>query len=131
MADTGVAVVGAGVVGLAVAARLARDGREVVLLERHPRHGQETSSRNSEVVHGGMYYPAGSLKARLCVEGNRRLYAFCEAHGVAHRRTGKIITAAVEEELPALDAILERGKANGVVMERLTPAQVHDLEPNV
>ncbi len=131
MADTGVAVVGAGVVGLAVAARLAGAGREVVLLERHPRHGQETSSRNSEVIHGGMYYPSGSLKARLCVEGNRRLYAFCAAHGVAHRRTGKIITAAVPGETAALDALLERGRANGVEMERITAARAREMEPNV
>src|SRR5262252_8427497 len=97
MADTGVAVIGGGVVGLAVAARLAQE-TEVVILERHARHGQETSSRNSEVIHGGMYYPAGSLKARLCVEGNRRLYELCARHRVPHARCGKIITATTPEE---------------------------------
>src|SRR6266536_5760631 len=102
MADTGVAVIGAGVVGLAVAARLAST-TEVVVHERRARHGQETSSRNSEVIHGGMYYPTGSLKARLCVEGNRRLYEFCEAHRVPHARVGKMISAGNPEELPVLD----------------------------
>jgi L-2-hydroxyglutarate oxidase LhgO len=93
VADVGTTVVGGGVVGLAVAARLARHGRDLVLLERHERHGLETSSRNSEVIHAGMYYPAGSLKARLCVEGSRRLYEACEAHHIPCRRIGKIIVA--------------------------------------
>ncbi len=101
MADTGVAVIGAGVVGLAVAARLG-PSTEVVILERRARHGQETSSRNSEVIHGGMYYPTGSLKARLCVDGNRRLYELCARHGVPHARVGKLITAMNEGELPKL-----------------------------
>ena len=102
MPDFGVAVVGAGVVGLAVAARLGRRPGDVVLLERNDRHGAETSSRNSEVIHAGMYYPTGSLKARLCVEGNRRLYEFCRAHDVPHRRIGKLIVAMSETEVPAL-----------------------------
>lgn len=131
MADTGVAVIGAGVVGLAVAARLAPRSPDLVILERRERHGQETSSRNSEVIHGGMYYPTGSLKARLCVEGNRRLYEVCQRHDVPHRRTGKIITATVPEELPALEEIDQRGRANGVTLEWLTPPAVHALEPNV
>ena len=104
MADTGVAVIGGGVVGLAVAARLAPRA-EVVILERRARHGQETSSRNSEVIHGGMYYPEGSLKARLCVDGNRRLYELCARYDVPHARVGKIITAVTPEEVPALDAL--------------------------
>src|SRR5262245_50286774 len=78
MADTGVTVIGAGVVGLAVAARLAPKNPDLILLERHERPGQETSSRNSEVIHAGMYYPTGSLKARLCVEGNRQMYEVCQ-----------------------------------------------------
>src|SRR6186713_1129484 len=113
MADTGVAVIGAGVVGLAVAARLAPK-TEVVLLERHARHGQETSSRNSEVIHGGMYYPTGSLKARLCVEGNRRLYEICDRGGVAHARVGKLIVATTPGEMAALEKLLVLGRANGV-----------------
>jgi L-2-hydroxyglutarate oxidase LhgO len=131
MADTGLTVVGAGVVGLAVAARLAPHYPDLVILERRERHGQETSSRNSEVIHAGMYYPTGSLKARLCVEGNRRMYELCARHGIPHRRTGKIITAARPEELPALEALLALGTANGVVMQRLSPAEVHALEPHI
>ena len=130
MADTGLAVIGAGVVGLAVAARCVQDG-EVVLLERRPRHGQETSSRNSEVIHGGMYYPTGSLKARLCVEGNRRLYELCAARQVPHARCGKIITAVEPAEEEALDALLALGRANGVEMKRLTAAETLALEPRV
>jgi len=119
MADTGVAVIGAGVVGLAVAARLAPSS-EVVILERRARHGQETSSRNSEVIHGGMYYPEGSLKARLCVEGNRAIYEICAANDIAHKRCGKIITATEPAELPALDRILATGTANDFVETALT-----------
>jgi L-2-hydroxyglutarate oxidase LhgO len=131
MADFGVAVVGAGVVGLAVAARLSARGQDVVVLERRERHGTEASSRNSEVIHGGMYYPTGSLKARLCVEGNRRLYEYCARHGVPHRRTGKLIVATAAGDEAALDALLERGRANGVEMERLDAAGVRRLEPHV
>ena len=131
MADTGVVVIGAGVVGLAVAARLAPRTPDLVILERRDRHGQETSSRNSEVIHAGMYYPTGSLKARLCVEGNRRLYELCAAHDVPHRRTGKIITATEDAERAALDEIDARGRANGVTLERLTAEAVRDLEPAV
>src|SRR6185295_18844349 len=130
MADTGVAVIGAGVVGLAVAARLA-PRTEVVILERRARHGQETSSRNSEVIHGGMYYPTGSLKARLCVDGNRRLYELCAAHRVPHARVGKIIVAMNAEELPKLDELLAQGLANGVEMSRLTAEETRALEPHV
>jgi L-2-hydroxyglutarate oxidase LhgO len=131
VADTGLTVVGAGVVGLAVAARLARDVPDLVVLERHERHGFETSSRNSEVIHAGIYYPPGTLKARLCVEGNRRLYELCARHGVPHRAFGKIISAVAEDELPALQQLLERGRANGAPLEPLTAAAVADLEPNV
>lgn len=131
MADSGIAVIGAGVIGLAVAARLAPRHPDLVILERHPRHGQETSSRNSEVIHAGIYYPAGSLKARLCVEGNRLLYEMCAARGVPHRRCGKIIAAGDAAELPALDALRERARANGVELERLSAAATAKLEPHV
>lgn len=131
MPDTGVTVVGAGVVGLAVAARLAPLVPDLVLLEREARHGTAQSSRNSEVVHGGMYYPAGSLKARLCVEGNARLYEYCARRGVAHRRIGKLIVAVEEAQRPGLAAILERGRANGVVLQPLTGAEARALEPHV
>ena len=131
MADTGVVVVGAGVVGLAVAARLAARHPDLVLLERNARHGQETSSRNSEVIHAGIYYPRGSLKARLCVEGNRLLYELCAARDVPHRRCGKIIIAADESELPALHELRERARANGVELQPLSAAAMAALEPHV
>lgn len=125
-------VVGGGVIGLAVAMRLAREGRAVVLLERHPSFGRETSSRNSEVVHAGMYYPTGSLKARLCVAGNRSLYAWCTAHGVEIRRLGKFIVATADEEIAALERIHERAGANGVPALRWAqPGELARAEPYV
>jgi L-2-hydroxyglutarate oxidase LhgO len=126
-----VAVVGAGVVGLAVAARLAADHPDLVLLERHERHGLETSSRNSEVIHAGMYYPTGSLKARLCVEGNLRLYEICERHGIPAKRLTKIIVATDVGEVPALESLLALGAKNGVELRRLSAAETVALEPNV
>jgi len=131
MTDTGLTVVGAGVVGLAVAARLAPDFPDLVLLERNLRPGMESSSRNSQVIHAGIYYPPGSLKARLCREGNARLYALCAAHGVPHRRLGKLVTAASEDELPALDRIERNAGANGVALERLSGVEARTLEPHV
>jgi L-2-hydroxyglutarate oxidase LhgO len=129
--DTGVLVVGAGVVGLAVAARLAPSHPDLVLLERNAAPGQETSSRNSEVIHAGIYYPAGSLKGRLCVEGNRLLYDTCTRHRIPHARLGKVVTATEDAELPALDAVRARAEANGVALEPLTAAAVHAREPRV
>lgn len=108
------AVIGAGVVGLAAALAIAKRGRSVCVLEREPRPGMATSTHNSQVIHGGMYYPAGSLKAQHCVGGARLLYEFCERHGVPYRRCGKLIVARDEHEVPALEAILARGHANGV-----------------
>jgi L-2-hydroxyglutarate oxidase LhgO len=130
VADTEVAIVGAGVVGLAIAARLA-PRHSVVVVERNARPGMETSSRNSEVIHAGMYYPTGSLKARLCVAGNRQLYEICARKGVPHARVTKIITARTPEELPQLEQIHARGAANGVELRMLTAAEVRALEPNV
>ena len=126
------AVIGGGVIGLAVAMRLAREGLAVVLLERHPSFGRETSSRNSEVIHAGMYYPAGSLKARLCVAGNRSLGAWCEAHRVETRRIGKYIIATSDDEIPALEGILARGRENGVTGLRWAePGELAAAEPEV
>ena len=131
MADTPLTIVGAGAVGLAVAARLAPRFPELVVLERHERHGGETSSRNSEVIHAGMYYPTGSLKARLCVRGRQLLYETCERLGVPHRRTTKLIVACTPQETGELERLLALGRANGVALELLTQAQCRSLEPAV
>jgi len=127
-----IVVVGAGVVGLAAARALALAGREVVVLERAYTIGFETSSRNSEVIHGGLYYPPGSLKALTCVEGRQRLYAYCRDHGVPHSALGKIIVATSEAELPGLDKIAGTAKASGVDnLERLTASEAQRLEPKL
>ncbi len=109
-----IAVIGAGVVGLAVARAFAILGRETLILEAHAQFGTETSSRNSEVVHAGIYYPRGSLKARLCVAGRDQLYAFCESNGVGFRRCGKLIVATSESQLRELERIRAAALANGV-----------------
>lgn len=107
-------VVGAGVIGLAVASALARDGHEVVVVERAEGIGTGTSARNSEVIHAGLYYAPGSLKARLCVEGRAALYARCVERGIAHRRCGKLVVAVDAAELPALEALHAQARTNGV-----------------
>ena len=107
-------VVGAGVVGLAVARSLVLTGREVIVLEKEAQVGMHSSSRNSEVVHAGLYYPESSLKARLCVEGRAMLYAYCEAHHVACERIGKLIVASGPEDLPRLSNIERQARLNGV-----------------
>ena len=109
-----VAVVGAGVSGLAAARAVAQRGFSTCVLERHPRPGLDTSTHNSGVIHAGLYYPAGSLKARLCVQGRRLLYDFCAAHGVPHRRSGKIVIASDWSETPVLEELLSRGRGNQV-----------------
>jgi L-2-hydroxyglutarate oxidase LhgO len=106
-------VIGAGVIGLAVARALAREGREVVLVESQTAIGMETSSRNSEVIHAGLYYPTGSLKARLCVQGRDALYAYCAERGIGHRRCGKLVVATSAEQIGKLNAILAQAHANG------------------
>jgi L-2-hydroxyglutarate oxidase LhgO len=109
-----VAVIGGGVTGLAAARAIGALGRSVCVIERHPRPGLDTSTHNSGVIHGGMYYPTGSLKARLCIEGRRLLYAFCAEHRVPHARCGKLIVAHDDSELDDLQALWQRGLANGV-----------------
>ena len=131
MADASVTIIGAGVVGLAIAARLSERKTNIYVLEKNERYGLEASSRNSEVIHAGIYYPPGSLKATLCVEGNRRLYELCEKFDVPHRRTTKMIVATNRDEEEALERIYQNGRANGVALELLTAERAKSLEPEV
>src|SRR5260221_4542544 len=126
------AVIGAGVVGLAIARALALAGREVVVLEAEDAIGTHTSSRNSEVIHAGIYYPSGSLKARFCVAGKQRLYGYCTERGIAHKRIGKVIVATDEAQIKALAKYQEQGEANGVTdLAWLNADQLAGYEPEV
>jgi len=125
-------IVGAGVVGLAIARRLARAGREVVIVDAGPAIGNETSSRNSEVIHAGIYYPAGSLKAALCVSGRQALYRYCASRGVPHRRCGKLLVAVDDAQRSVLQALGDKALANGVDdLQILSQAAAVALEPNL
>ncbi len=125
-------VIGAGVVGLAIGRELARAGREVIVLERNARIGEETSSRNSEVIHAGIYYPTDSLKARLCVRGKKLLYRYCEEKDVPHRRCGKIIVALNESQEQELTTLRAQAALNGVKdILPLSQQDVADLEPEI
>ncbi len=128
-----VVVVGAGIVGLAVARELSQrhDGIAVAVLEREPRIGAHQTTRSSGVIHAGIYYQPGSLKARLCVEGARELYDYCEERGIPAERIGKVIVATAEEELPRLDELEQRGRANEVPgLTRIGPLELRELEPH-
>ena len=132
MHDVQVTVIGGGIVGCAVAASAAGQGLSTVLLEKEGGLGRGTTSRNSEVSHGGMYYPTGSHKARLCVRGRRLLKEFCLTHGVGYRECGKIIVAASEEETPELERLLKLGQANGVEdLELIDTAALTAMEPQI
>src|SRR3990172_6457126 len=126
-----VAVIGAGVVGLAVAAVLS-EHRSVAVIERHASYGRENSSHNSGVIHAGLYYPADWLKTTLCVEGNRLLYAWAAGHGVRVRRTGKLVLALTEPEIPALGELAEAARANGVpALRMLRKGELQSMEPAI
>ncbi|WP_300669507.1 NAD(P)/FAD-dependent oxidoreductase [Desulfoluna sp.] len=130
--DFDVTIVGAGVVGLALAKRLSDSGRRLLVLDKEPGYGRGISSRNSEVIHAGIYYPEGSLKARLCVSGNALLYRFCERYRVPHRRCGKLIVATCEAEMAELERLDASARACGVHdLKWLTGAQVREREPSV
>lgn len=130
--DVETMIVGAGVVGLAIARALAMAGHEVMVAERHDIIGSETSSRNSEVIHAGIYYPKDSLRAKYCVEGKHQLYRFCEENGVDHARCEKLIVAANADQLERLDAIKATAAANGVDdLRRLSGDEAMQLEPAV
>jgi L-2-hydroxyglutarate oxidase LhgO len=125
-----IAIVGAGVVGLAVARALARSGREVVVIEKEPGVGRHTSSRNSEVIHAGFYYPPGSNKARLCVAGRHAMYRYCEENEIAHRRLGKLLVATRDDEIPALEKLRAQAEQNGVDdLAWLDAGELRALEP--
>jgi L-2-hydroxyglutarate oxidase LhgO len=130
--DVETIVVGAGVVGLAVARALAEAGHEVMVLEQHALIGSETSSRNSEVIHAGIYYPPGSLRATLCVRGKELLYRFCAENNVSHARCGKLLVATQESQLPKLAAIRETAARNGVTdLEPIGANAARALEPEL
>ncbi|MFC1962763.1 NAD(P)/FAD-dependent oxidoreductase [Chloroflexota bacterium] len=127
-----ITIIGAGVIGLAVAAQVAGKGHEVYILEKNETFGQETSSRNSETIHAGIYYEEGSLKAETCVAGSTLLYELCQQHGIPYRKTGKLIVATRDEEVEKLAQLLEQGKRNGVDnLSMLSRREVKELEPNV
>jgi L-2-hydroxyglutarate oxidase LhgO len=127
-----ITIIGAGVMGLGIAAQVARQDREVYVLDKNETFGQEISSRHSGVVHSGIYYPEGSLKAKLCVAGNRTLYELCNRHGIGHRRLGKLIVATTDDETVELEALLERGQRNGAEgLMILSKHETKELEPNV
>lgn len=125
-------VVGAGVIGIAVARAMAMRGQEVLVIEKHSAIGMETSSRNSEVIHAGLYYPTGSLKARLCLAGREALYAYCAERAIAHRRCGKLIVATSTAQLPRLAAIRAQAHTNGCRdVTTLTVDEARELEPEL
>ncbi len=127
-----ITIIGAGVIGLAIAAEVATADKEVYILEKNETFGQETSSRQSEVIHSGIYYPDGSLKAKLCVAGNHLLYELCRKFGVGCKRLGKLIVATGNEETAELYTLLEKGRRNGVEgLKILSRGEMKSLEPNV
>ena len=126
------AVIGAGVVGLAIARRMALAGREVVILEAEEAFGTHTSARNSEVIHAGIYYASGSLKARLCVPGRQALYRYCVEHDIRHRAIGKVVVACEDDQIPAMHHYMEQARVNGVDdLRLLSRDELVELEPNV
>lgn len=128
--DVQTIIIGAGVIGLSIARELAMAGHEVVILDASSRYGEGISSRSSEVIHAGLYYPTGSLKARLCVQGREMLYTYCKERGIAHRRIGKLVVATEADQIPRLQAIAERARENGVKELTLLDAhQVRSMEP--
>ncbi len=132
MDEVKITIIGAGVVGLAIAAELSLEHEDIVVLEKHEKFGQETSSRNSEIIHSGIYYPPNSLKAKLCVEGARLIYEYCEAHSIPYSKLGKLIIATNESELTNLKELYNTGIQNGAKGLRLIEKdEINKMEPNV
>jgi L-2-hydroxyglutarate oxidase LhgO len=130
--DADITIIGAGVIGLAIASELAGNSSMIYVLEKNESHGRGISSRNSEVIHAGIYYPQGSLKARLCVEGRRMLYETCSKNNIPHRKTGKLIIATNENELDTIERLMNNARLNGVhSLSLMGESQVHELEPNI
>ncbi|MFH1259659.1 MAG: NAD(P)/FAD-dependent oxidoreductase [Elusimicrobiota bacterium] len=127
-----VTIVGAGIVGLACAAELSRFFTEIIVMEKYPSFGQEGSSRNSEVIHAGIYYPKNSLKARLCVKGKELIYAYCQEHNIAHKRLGKLIVTNEQNEIGRLEELYKNGLENGVNDLKILPQeQIKKMEPYI
>lgn len=126
-----IVIIGAGIVGLAIASEVAREGREVYVVEKNESFGQEQSSRNSEVIHAGIYYEQDSLKTRLCLEGNKLLYEICERQGITYNKCGKIIVATNDIEAQALEKLFNKGKDNGVPLRMLSKDEMCQQEPNI
>lgn len=125
-------IIGAGVVGLAIAQELSSIGKSVIVIEKHTTFGQEASSRNSEVIHSGIYYQKDSYKARLCVEGKNLLYDFCKRHNIPHTRIGKLIVATTPQEVQELDTLIENGRKNGLDdLKFLNRDKIKEIEPQV
>jgi len=132
MEKVDITIIGAGVVGLAIAAEIARPDLSVFILEKNPKHGHGISSRNSEVIHSGIYYPGNSLKASLCIKGNKMLYDLAAKNSIPHRRTGKLIVAVSPEEIEEIERLYANGRNNGVTsISIISKKQIAKMEPNV
>ncbi len=130
--EVNITIIGAGIVGLSIAAKLSESYNNIFVLERNKQFGQETSSRNSEVIHSGLYYPTGSLKAKLCVKGKKLIYEVCDKNDILYNKCGKLVVATTEEEVEELYGLLEKGKENGVNdLEILDKHSIEKLEPNI
>jgi L-2-hydroxyglutarate oxidase LhgO len=129
--DTEITIIGAGVIGLAITEKISEKYKDIFLIEKHPTFGQETSSRNSEVIHAGIYYPAGSLKARLCVEGKDLLYEYCRNNDIPFSKCGKLVVATSQEEIPVLNKIRENANKNGVDLSLMGRDQIAAMEPEI
>jgi L-2-hydroxyglutarate oxidase LhgO len=130
--DAEITIIGAGVIGLAIAEKVSEENKNVYLIEKHATFGQETSSRNSEVIHAGIYYTANSLKSKLCVEGKRLMYDYCKKYDVPFNNCGKLIVATTEEEINVIEGIRQTAIKNGVDdLKVLGREEISDLEPNI
>jgi L-2-hydroxyglutarate oxidase LhgO len=129
--DADITIIGAGVVGLSIAEKISENYENLFVVEKHLTFGQETSSRNSEVIHAGIYYPEGSLKARLCVEGKSLLYDYCKKYEIPYKNCGKLIVAITNEEIGVIKGIKETASRNGVDLEIIDGERIRELEPNI